>query len=141
MTRYFAAALMFLICLVVPGCQSYNKGLQEGSARVDETVVVSTFGSIRSAQQAYNLSHDSFGTFPQLAEGGYLDSRYNTDQPVMKGYVLTMTVTRGSEGSYACNANPARETSGRYFYIDSTSPAIHVNATQPATAQDDVLQP
>jgi hypothetical protein len=45
------------------------------------------------------------------------------------------------EGSYTCNADPDNKgAAGRHFYIDSTSTAIHVNASQPATAQDPTAQ-
>ena len=48
-----------------------------------------------------------------------------------------------SANTYHINADPARsgEAAGRHLYMDSTSPLIRVNATQPATARDPLLQP
>ncbi len=147
MVRYSTVALIIVACLGALGCQKYTTGLQQSLARADEAVVVSTLRSITLAQRQYSLTNDGYGTFQQLTEGGYLDPRISGDKPVVKDYVLTMTVTpitsNSPQGFYSVNANPERsgDRAGRYFYIDSNSPQIHVNATQPATVTDEALQP
>jgi hypothetical protein len=115
--------------------------LQQSVARADEMSAVAALKTIASAQQTYALSNSgSFGTFQQLCEGGYLDERFNSATPEIKDYVLSLDV---SGGSYRLNADPARagETAGRHLYLDSTSPFVRVNPTQPATAKDPLMQP
>ncbi|MBA2702250.1 MAG: hypothetical protein H0U60_00165 [Blastocatellia bacterium] len=129
-------AFAFLI-----SCQTYSTGLQQSVARAEEMSAVAALKIIASAQQAYALSNGgSYGTFQQLCEGGYLDERFNSATPEIKDYVLSMDV---SGNSYRLNADPARagEQAGRHLYTDSTSPLIRVNATQPATAKDPLMQP
>ena len=102
--------------------------------------------AITRAQAAYNISNPGdYGTFEQLTSGGYLDKRFNNSRPKYNGYVFTMTVSAKSgsrEGSYGLNADPdpALKSSGRHFYIDSSSQEIHVNASQPASASDAKVQ-
>ncbi len=147
MLRRLIVALPFLACLTMPACQDYSKGLPQGVARADETAVILALRAIASAQRAYSLSHNGeYGTFPQLAEGGYLDARFNSSKPVLKGYALTMvTMSRAAdatESTYSCNADPEEAAPAvRHFYIDSSSSVIHANASQPATAGDEAMQP
>lgn len=147
MIRNATVLLIALLCLAAFACQKHAERLEQTIARADDTVVISTLRNISSAQNTYNLSTGSYGTFAELAEGGYLDARFNSDRPVVREYVLVMTVTPKTSdtpnGAFSCNANPQRAGagSGRYFYIDSNSSIIRVNATQPATATDEILQP
>lgn len=137
---------LFLICFVVFGCQQYSTGLQQGSSRADETSAIATLRTIAQAQQTYSISKEgNYGTFEQLAEDGVLDPRFNHSSPQLHGYVFTMNVTSSSGSelrSYSCNADPAATSpQGRHFYIDSSSTAIRVNATRPATSDDEILRP
>jgi competence protein ComGC len=130
--------------LVVSGCQTYTTGLQQSGDRVDETVAITALRNINSAQRMYSLSHEgNYGTLAQLSEAGYLDSRVSSDKP-LRDYVFTLTVNPKSEsapdGSYSCLADPVAGGPGRHFYIDSISGTIHVNATQPASAADPVIE-
>ena len=144
MFRFALLATTVLICLAVASCQNYSSGLQQSVTRADETVATGALRAIAMAQQTYSVSNEGdYGTFPQLAAGGYLDERFNSDKPALKDYVLTMEVVKGSGGPfYSCNADPSGEgPQGRHFYMDSRSNALHANATQPATASDPVAQP
>ena len=144
MFRFALLATTLLICLAVVSCQNYSSGLQQSVTRADETVATGALRAIAMAQQTYSVSNEGdYGTFPQLAAGGYLDERFNSDKPALKDYVLTMEVVKGSGGPfYSVNADPAGEgPQGRHFYMDSRSNALHANATQPATASDPVAQP
>ena len=136
-----------IACVASFNCQSYTTGLEQSSGRVDEAVAISTLRAIAHAQTALSVSNaGNYGTFEQLADGGYLDNRFNSSKPKVPGYVLTMTSSPGSSGaesSYSCRADPDRKANnaGRHFYIDSTSPEIHMNATQSATANDETIRP
>ena len=136
--------LTFLFCLGTLSCQSYSTGLQQSLTRADETAATGTLHTIATAQQTYALTNgDKYGSFEQLCEGGYLDTRFNSDKPVIKDYVLSMEVGRDSDGPFfRCRAAPADNGTkpGRHFYIDQ-SRMVRVNATQPATASDPVAQP
>ena len=139
--------VLFLICSVVFGCKQYSTGLKQSSSRADETSAIATLRTVAQAQATYSISNaGNYGTFEQLAENGVLDPRFNHDTPEFHGYVFTMNVTSSSGpelGSYSCNADPAATSphGGRHFYIDSDSRDIRVNATQPATSNDEILRP
>jgi hypothetical protein len=142
MFRFALLATIVLISFASLSCQEYSKGLQQTVTRADETVAMGALRTIAIAQQTYSVSNEgNYGTFQQLVAGGYLDERFNFDKPALKNYVLTMEIASGPP-FYSCNADPAGEgPQGRHFYTDSKSNALHVNATQPATASDPVAQP
>jgi hypothetical protein len=141
MIRILIIVGVLIACSLLLSCQTYTTGLQQGVARADETSAIAAMKTISSAQQAYALSSGgAYGTFQQLCDGGYLDARFNSSTPQIKDYVLSMDV---SGNSYRLNADPERpgDQAGRHLYLDSTSPLIRVNPTQPATASDPLLQP
>ena len=141
MVRLLIIAGVLFAGSVMLSCQSYSSGLQQSLARADETSALVALKTIYAGQQAYALSNGgAYGTFPQLCAGGYLDERFNSNSPQVKDYVLAMEV---SGNSYRINADPARagEQAGRHLYMDSSSPLVRVNATQPATASDPLMQP
>jgi Tfp pilus assembly protein PilE len=147
MLRLATPALAILICLVSLSCQSYTTGVQQTVARADETAATAALHAIATAQQTYSLSNGDYGTFQQLCEGSFLDSRFNSSKPTIKDYVLTMAVAPKAqgqaEGFFSCNADPVGTgpQAGRHFYIDSTSSQLHVNSNESATAKDPVAQP
>lgn len=148
MFRVAGLALILLLTIASLSCQPYTTGLQKSIAHADETAATGALRTIAIAQRTYSVSSGGdFATFQQLCEGDYLDARFNADKPVIKDYVLTMTVTAKaagqSEGFYSCNADPAGTgaQAGRHFYIDSTSSALHANPSQPATVNDPISQP
>lgn len=143
MFRCAALTFALLICFASLGCQSYSTGLQQSVARADETAATAALHTIATAQQTYALSTEgNYGSFQQLCDAGYLDSRFNFDNPALKDYVLTMKVFSKSEGpsNFSCNADPSGNGAGRHFYIDQST-VLRVNATQPATATDPPAQP
>jgi hypothetical protein len=146
MVRSTALAFSIVLCITSLACQTYTTGLQQSVARADETSAIGALRTIALAQRTYSLSNGgSYASFQQLCDGGYMDSRFNSSKPEVKGYVLTMDVSAkpGSESGFSCNADPLRagEQAGRHFYIDSLSNEVHVNPTQPATASDPIYQP
>jgi hypothetical protein len=146
MSRTALIIFSLLTCVASLTCQTYTTGLQQSVARADETSAIGALRTIALAQRTYSVSNGgSYGSFQQLCDGGYLDSRFNSSKPEVKDYILTMDVGAkpGSESGFSCNADPsgAGGQAGRHFYIDSTSNEIHVNPTQPATANDPAFQP
>jgi Tfp pilus assembly protein PilE len=148
MLRFAVFALSVLICIASLSCQPYSTGLQQSVARADETSAKAALHTIAVAQQTYSVSNGGdFGTFQQLSEAGYLDSRFNSSKPAIRDYVLTMEVAPKSEGQpagfYSCNADPVTTgaKAGTHFYIDSTSSDLHINPSESATAKDPIAQP
>jgi hypothetical protein len=143
MLRFALLATAVLICLTLVSCQNVSTPLEKTVARADETVATGALHTIATAQQTYSISNNgNFGTFQQLAGGGYLDSRFNSEQPALRDYVLTMEVGSGADGPYfRCHADPAGAgPQGRHFYIESGSNFIRVNSTQAASASDPITQ-
>jgi Tfp pilus assembly protein PilE len=145
MRNRFIRMLVVLGACTLAACQSYTTGLQKSSTRADETAAIAALHSISLAQQTYQVSNGSYGTFPQLVQAGALDERFKSEPPRVKGYVLLMNVIQRSEAaesSYTVNADPdaSQSLTGRHFYLDSTTNLIRVNATQPAGASDQSLE-
>jgi hypothetical protein len=141
MIRFLGVVSLSLVFVFLLSCQTYTTGLQQSVARADEISAIAGLKTISTAQQTYAVSSGgSYGTFQQLSEAGYLDERFNSSEPQIKDYVFSMDV---SANSYSVNADPARtgDQAGRHLYLDSTSPLIRVNPTQPATAKDPLMQP
>jgi hypothetical protein len=141
--RFALLATTLVMCLGALSCQNASTPLEKTVARADETVATGALHTVATAQQTYSISNNgSFATFQQLAGGGYLDSRFNSEQPALKDYVLTMEVGSAADGPYfRCHADPAGPgPQGRHFYIDSTSNFVRVNATQSASASDPITQ-
>ena len=147
MRKLLASFLTAVFSITMISCQQYSAGLQKGSSRAEETSAIGTLRTIAQAQATFSISNaGNYGTFDQLAEGGFLDSRFHHSSPELQGYVFNMNVSSaagGSQSSYTCNADPAPTShlGGRHFYIDSTSQNIRVNPTQPATDKDQPLKP
>jgi hypothetical protein len=147
MLRFLFTGFLLIACLATLNCQTYTTGLQQGAGRADEVAALSTLGAISRAQTAYTISNPGdYGTFEQLAAGGYLDGRFNNSKPKFYGYIFTMSVSPKSDskdGSYALNVDPdpALKVSGKHFYLDSNSSDIHVNASQQAGASDGIVKP
>lgn len=143
MSKFVSLGTAVLICLASLSCQNVSTPLEKTVARADEAVATGALHTVATVQQTYSISNNgNFGTFQQLAGAGYLDSRFNSEQPALKDYVLTMEVGSGGDGPYfRCHADPAGVgPQGRHFYIDSSSNFIRVNATQAASASDPITQ-
>jgi hypothetical protein len=146
MIRHAIFSVFIFACVASLSCQPYTAGLKQSVVRADEISAITGLHTIAAAQRSYAAtSGGDYGTFQQLAQGDYLDSRFNSDKPEVKDYGFMMAVGKkpgGGAPTFSCNADPIRaEKPGRHFYIDSDSPEIHVNPDQPATASDPVYQP
>ena len=138
MRKHLIIALLFLLTCTTFACQSYTRTLQQSVERADETAAIAALRTLSTAQRTYSVSNSgAYGTFEQLVQGGFLDSRFNSEKPKFKGYVLTMSVeTKGGDASYSVNADPEPPQLGRHYYMDADSGLIHINATQPASVSD-----
>ena len=129
-----------LTAIVVPVYKSSMRKANEASA-------VSTLNAIKVAEAKYVIDHkQQFGTFKQLFAEGYLDKKFNFDQPNIRGYFFIITLIPKAEGktaSYAVNANPEQwegiGATGKNFYYTDPDNGICVSTTGPATADDDSL--
>ncbi len=129
-----------LLCLGSLACKPYTSELQKSQVRGDEASVLAALRTIALAQQGHAVTNGgNYAGFVQLAEGGYLDARFSSDAPEVHGYLFTMTL---GDKTFSCNADPmsSDDLKGRHFYVDSSSPLIRVNATQPASAKDEVVK-
>lgn len=135
------ASLLLFVCVAISGCQTYTKGLQDSVVAADETAAMSAIRTVAVAEQTYSTSNNgSYGTFAQLVKAGFLDSRFDSDKPKFKGYILSLVVSeKGGEPSFTLNADPESPQKGRHFYVESSSSLIHVNATQPAGVSDPTI--
>jgi prepilin-type N-terminal cleavage/methylation domain-containing protein len=129
-----------LVAIVVPTYQSSVR-------KANEAAAVTTLNAIRVAQAKYVVDHKGeYGTFRQLFEEGYLDKRFNFDQPHQRGYVFIITLvprTEGKAATFSVNANPEQSTgigaTGRNFYYIDPESGICFSNIGPATAADDTL--
>jgi hypothetical protein len=140
--RYAIGFSLALLLLAAAGCQDVSKPIVDTKSAANETTAIAALRSIASAQSLYFVSHGSeYGSFEQLTQGGNLDSRFKGEQPVVGGYVFSMSV---SSGSYTVNADPkqgvaAGSTGGRHFFMESSDNAIHFNPASTASASDPTL--
>jgi prepilin-type N-terminal cleavage/methylation domain-containing protein len=115
--------------------------------KANEAAAVSTLSTIRVAQAKYVVDHKgNYGTFRELFDEGYLDKRFNYDQPHERGYVFVITLVLKAEGkaaTFSVNANPEQSTgmgaTGKNFYYVDPESGICFSTTGPATAADDTL--
>jgi prepilin-type N-terminal cleavage/methylation domain-containing protein len=134
------AIIGILAAVIIPAYQ--------GSVRkANEAAAVSTLNAIKLAETKYVSSHKGqYGTFKELFVEGYLDKRFNFDQPVIRGYIFSVTVLPRSEGkaaTFSLNANPEQSqgvnATGLFYYYTDPENGICVSKSGPATAADETL--
>ena len=108
----------------------------------DEAATIQNMKTIAAVEiQYYNTHKQAFGTFAQLVKEQMLTSKFSNDPPESDGYIFSLKVTpktSNQPGSYTLNAD-SDNTGRKHFCLDSTSPTIHVNSDQPASATDPPL--
>ena len=115
-----------------------------GVRKANEAAAVATLNAIRLAQAKYVIDHDNqYGTFRELFQEGYLDKRFNDDQPHIKGYIFTITLVPKSSNqtaTFAANADPEQPegvtATGHNFYYTDPVNGICFSKTGRATAAD-----
>jgi prepilin-type N-terminal cleavage/methylation domain-containing protein len=133
------AIIGILIGVGIAGYRSAIKAANEAAA-------VKTLRSIQEQQMLYYNGHQrsTFGTFEEMRKENYLDTRFESSTPVVDGYVYTMKVipkSTSAQAGYSINADPqvptgVSATGKNFYYVDSDTNTIHVNANQQATATD-----
>jgi prepilin-type N-terminal cleavage/methylation domain-containing protein len=134
------AIIGVLVGIIVPTYQSSVR-------KANEAAAVTTLNSIKVAQAKYVIDHQGqYGTFKQLFEEGHLDKRFNYDQPILRGYVFTLTLIPKSEkktATFMVNADPEQSVgitaTGKNFYYTDPESGICFSKEGPATANDEAL--
>lgn len=120
-----------------PGAGAYPKAVNA----VDETSAIQTMRTIATAQTQAKATRGSYGDFNTLVQAGFLDQRFASETPVLRGYRFKMTA---GENDFSVSADPQLgegqgTTGGRHFYLDSTDNTIHVNQSRAASKTDPSL--
>jgi hypothetical protein len=108
---------------------------------VDETSTIQTLRTIATAQAQAKATRGSYGDFSTLVQAGFLDQRFASETPILRGYRFRMTA---GESDFSVSADPQTvegqaTSASRHFYLDSTDNVIHANATQTASKADPAL--
>ena len=127
-----------LVAIGIPAWQASVRSANEAAA-------ITHLQRTQTAQVTYYNTHNraGYGTYDQLAAGGYLDKRFTGDTPLVDGYIFKMTLTTKSGNqppTYGVNADPQKPTGlsatgTRYFYISSDT-GITTNNEKPAGPDD-----
>jgi len=134
------AIIGILAGIVIPTYQSSIR-------KANEAAAVTTVNTIKVAEAKYVIDHKGqYGTFSQLFQEGYLDKRFNSDRPHVRGYVFIITLVDKPEKAaitFQLNANPESSegigATGRVFYYSEPDAGIFVNKEGPASSEDEIL--
>jgi prepilin-type N-terminal cleavage/methylation domain-containing protein len=134
------AIIGILAGIVIP---TYKSSIR----KANEAAAVTTINAIKVAEAKYVIDHKGqYGTFSQLFEEGYLDKRFNIDQPHIRGYVFVVTLIDKREmaaRTFQLNGNPEDSegfnATGKIFFYIEPDAAIYFSREGPATAQDEIL--
>jgi hypothetical protein len=142
-----SAKLLGLLVLIF--LSSCTAGVSSGGAgvypqavsAVDETSAIQTLRTIATAQAQARATKGSYGDFNTLVQAGFLDQRFASETPILRGYRFRMTA---GEANFSVNADPQTPagqdaTAGRHFYLDSTDNTIRANQSQTASKADPAL--
>ncbi|MBV9214721.1 MAG: prepilin-type N-terminal cleavage/methylation domain-containing protein [Acidobacteria bacterium] len=115
----------------------------------NETTASQQLANLRNYQAQYaSKNHGNFASFDELIAKSGLDERFKGQNPVVNGYVFTMTVEAGSASKpsfYSIAADPqvadgVTATGTRHFYFDSSLSAIKAtDENRPAKPDDPSL--
>jgi len=134
------AALFFASCSSgnsSQGLGAYPKAV----TAADEGSAIQTLRTIATAQTQAKATRGSYGDFNALVQAGFLDQRFASESPILRGYRFRMTA---GENDFSVFADPDTTegkgtATGRHFYLDSTDNSIHQNPAQTASKTDPVL--
>ena len=140
--------LLIAVPLAWYGYRTSTESTRRARINANEQAALTNLDAIGAAQHAHLRAQGQYATFQQLAEGGFLDSRFAGDAPVLNGYTYYMRVTPRSDaqaGTYAINADPVRSdgpdaTGLRHFYAGSDVTGVRFAEGRPASASDALLQ-
>lgn len=122
--------------LIGVGSIAWNAVIKSGN----EAAAAQSVDNIRKFQSQYAANHrGNFATFDELIKTVSLDEKFAGEQPVVNGYVFTMTITQPSAQSpakYEIHADPQGNSGSRHFYTSSTLSTIKGKDDGPAGEQD-----
>ena len=143
------AQKIFIAIVIIGVCFLFVLGVLVGAAVVgwrsalragNEAATIQNLKSIAVVEVEYFNTHErTFGTLDQLISEQLLSAKFAGHPTGADGYVLTLAVTRKSDGSswYKITADPRDEREGtRHFYLDSEDDRIHVNSEHEAGPND-----
>lgn len=136
--------LALFVLVFVSSCtagDSSGGAYPKAVSAVDETSAIQTLRTIATAQAQAKATKGSYGDFNTLVQAGFLDQRFASDAPILRGYRFRMTA---GESDFSVNADPQsaegqEAKGGRHFYLDSTDNTIHANRNQTASKTDPAL--
>ena len=120
----------------------------KGSIRkANEAAAAAAVNTIKIAEAKYSIDHNGqYGTFAQLFAEDYLDKRFNTDQPHVRGYIFMLTLIDNPQKpavSFHLNANPEISNgvgaTGKIFYYSEPDAGIFASKEGPASSDDELL--
>lgn len=134
------AIIALLVAVGIPSWQAMQRA-------GNETAATQTIQSIRTCQSSYSgRNKGRYATFAELVRSGCLEGDiFNSEQPVINGYIFTLRVEEPSgtkPAFYALNVDPQvseglTRTGDRHFYYDSSLGAVKVTSeNRPAKADD-----
>jgi prepilin-type N-terminal cleavage/methylation domain-containing protein len=127
--------------LIAVGAIGWQVMIRSGN----ETAAQQTLDRLRMFQAQYaGKNHGKFAKFDELVRTAGLDESFNSEKPVVNGYVFTLTVTDPTPSQpafYSINADPQvaegpTATGTNHFYTDSTLGTIKHNDKDVAKATD-----
>jgi hypothetical protein len=147
LAKRFTALLGLLAAVgLLFSCSSGNssEGLgvyPKAMGAADEGSAIQTLRTIATAEGQLKATGGSYGDFEALTQGGYLDQRFASRTPNIRGYRFTISAT---EAEFTVHADPEttekQPTTGvRHFYLDGSDNAVHANPTQAASKSDPVV--
>jgi prepilin-type N-terminal cleavage/methylation domain-containing protein len=133
--------LMIVIAIIglLIGVGAY--GWQSMMRSGNETTAAQSLDKIRTFQVQYaSRNRGKFASFDELIRTVGLDSKFAGENPVVNGYIFTMTVVEGSSAappSFSITAIPqvtdgVSATGTTYFYTDSNLSTIKSSTEGPA---------
>src|SRR5215510_1197455 len=137
---FLIAALFFASCSSGNSSQGLGAYPKAVSA-ADEGSAIQTLRTIATAQTQAKATRGSYGDFNALVQAGFLDQRFASESPILRGYRFRLTA---GENDFSVFADPDTTegkgtATGRHFYLDSTDNSIHQNPAQTASKTDPVL--
>lgn len=135
--------IAIIALLVAVGIPSWQAMVRAGN----ETSAAQTIQTIRTCQASFSgKNRGKFADFATLVQSGCLDGdKFNSEQPVIAGYIFSQKVEEpsGTKPAYfSVNADPQvsdgiSRTGDRHFFFDSTLGAVKVtDENRPAKADD-----
>lgn len=132
------AIIALLIGVGVPAWQAM---VRSGN----ETTAIQSMTTIRTLQNQYASKHQGkfAPNFDELIKAASFDDKFKGENPVVNGYIFSMTVQQPSgtqPAFFTLKANPQisegiQATGTRYFYFDSSLGTIKYSEEGEATAQ------